>query len=221
MNTLALAKKLLVFLSQKEDLETQKVLKTLSMSQKKRVIQTHETIKAYKKPEFKTPTPVSEDSMAKAQEAPKAKDTPIPSNIYSRLVHKIKKACPELRIKESFTLTKAQIPDCDVILLCAQSIPEVYQSLMKAIDKQLALTESCILDATLIDDLCIKNFKLILADPELKKAQYLMKQIKLSHDLKTHYLGSSKFIFLDGPSELVSNIPKKQVLWQTIKTILS
>lgn len=216
-----LAQKLLIFLKQKEDFETLKVLKQLTKVQKSQVKtytkdSTQRAIPSH--PSFQSqvataplPEPMKEAKVEIKQET---------VSIYARLVDKVKKACPELRIKEHFDIKQAGIPDCDVVLLSGSSIAEVYQSLAKAIDKQLALTEIIKMESALMSDLLTRNFKLILAAPVVKQIPGFMTQVKLTGKNKA-YLGSSPLVFLEEAESLATNIPLKQALWQTIKTLLS
>jgi hypothetical protein len=215
-----LANKLLQFLKQKEDFETQSVLKTLSHVKKSLHELKSVTPQApLAKPSFAKAAPPLETKHVAVKEVVKEAVIERPS-IYARLVDKVKKACPELKIKEHFEIKKAGIPDCDVVLLSGKLVPDVYQSLAKAIDKQLALTEIVMMESALMPDLLSKSYKLILASPSVKQMPGFMTQIKLTGKNKA-YLGSSPLVFLDDPEALQANISLKQALWQTIKTQIS
>lgn len=216
-----LASLLLKFIKQTEDFETHKVLKNFTHSRL-----AHEPKKA-KEPVLKTQAPYipthTASSQKQPQESPKETKSEIKVetiSIYARLADKVKKACPELRIKEHFDIKQAGIPDCDVVLLSGSSIADVYQSLAKAIDKQLALTEIIKMETALMSDLLTKSFKLILAAPQVKQIPGFMTQVKLTGKNKA-YLGSSPLVFLEDADSLSQNIPLKQALWQTIKTFLT
>lgn len=221
MSIKILARKLLTFLHQNEDYETEVVLKTLAKKPHqffKNDVKESLPIKDFKSPSPKVNPPVI---TAPKQEQAASNHTPIPQlSIYDKLAAKIKKACPELHIKEKSDLIKnVGIPDCDVIILTDAVIPEVYQSLAKAIDKQLALTETVFLNSNFMQDLLTKSYKLILAPPHAKHIPSFMEHVKVTGKKET-YIGASPLLFLEDPVTLSTNISKKQVLWQTIKTLV-
>jgi hypothetical protein len=221
-STRRVASALLNFLKQEEDLETIHVLKRLDRSQ---LLQP--TPKTHL--EIATPQPIIKKTVQaqasiKAETSANATSQEIkqnPISIYARLAEKVKKACPELRIKDHFDIKKAGIPDCDVVFLGSKILPDVYGSLVKAIDKQLALTETVVMDQDLISDLLIKHYKLILVPESLKSMKALMSHVKFQPDLISGHIGSSPIIILESPEALSQNIAKKQALWQKIKTILA
>lgn len=220
MKAKILARKLLGFLNQKEDFETLIVLKKLddipSFLNNKN--------SSYSPPlkEIKPITPIMPSpSLSPKQESPCVKASIIPKlSIYNLLSDKVKKACPELRIKEDIHLKNGGIPDCDVVILTDPQIPEVYQSLAKAIDKQIALTETVSFNSNFMSDLLTKSYKLALVSPEAKNIPSFMEHVKVTGK-KQAYIGSTPIIFLDDPTTLSTSLSHKQILWQSIKTLLS
>lgn len=221
MSTKILAKKLLNFLNQKEDFETLAVLKKLTkthgLSQKKDAIKTSlsKDFKLSLNPKDTTSIPEQKQD---SQGSKKAQVSRL--SIYDKLAEKVKKACPELRIKQHVEIKNAGIPDCDVVVLTDAKVPEVYQSLAKAIDKQLALTETIFLDSSFMGDLLTKSYKLVLASPHAKNMTSFMQHVKITGK-KQAYIGSSPLLFLEEPSTLSTSVSHKQALWQSIKTILT
>jgi hypothetical protein len=218
----SLAKALLKFIHQKDDLETLACLKNF---QKQKLPKKATTIA---RPIVKTSL-LKEEISYKAQNeklpveqkqaiAPKQEKAPVKFDLYQKLKDKVKKACPELTIREHVEIKTIEIPDCDVLLLAQKTIPDVYQGLMKAIDKQLGVTESILMDVSLINDLTQRHFKLILAPPFLTKWPSFMKQVRQSGK-KNYFLGSSNLIFIEDAEILSSNIQLKSSLWNQIKTL--
>lgn len=221
MITKILAKKLLNFLNQKEDFETLAVLKKLTKTHGHS--QKQDARKASSSKDFKLSLNSKDTTSLPEQKqdshSPK-KDQVSRLSIYDRLAEKVKKACPELRIKQHIEIKNAGIPDCDVIVLTDAKVPEVYQSLAKAIDKQLALTETIFLDSSFMGDLLTKSYKLVLASPHAKNMTSFMQHVKITGK-KQAYIGSSPLLFLEEPNTLSTSVSHKQALWQSIKTILT
>lgn len=217
-----LAASLICFLKQNQDFETKAVLKTLRLEPKTQLRSIPSSPVASPVIAARVIEPVKKDipPLPSVQKAKEEMKFDAEQALYQKLMPRIKKACPELRIKPLKGLSKASLPDCDVILLSESLIPDVYQSLIKAIDKQLALTEAVFLEPSLMEEFLIKNFRLILAPPFTKKLKYFQSFIKKSADLQTNYLGSTEVIFLDEPDVLMQ-LSKKQVLWQQIKSRLA
>lgn len=216
-----LAKKLLIFLKQKEDFETAKILKTFCHDSKPKATRVKTESHAMMAKPISAKLPKAPEIQVHEQATSSPKPAPQPSaSIFTKLKDKVKKACPELRIKELVEIKKGGIPDCDVILLTDTQVAEVYQSLAKAIDKQLALTETVLLDSQFMGDLLTKSYKLVLVSPHARNSSSFMQHVKMTGKKQT-FIGSSPLIFLEEPSVLSTNIQKKQELWQTIKTHLS
>lgn len=217
-----LAKTLLKFIHQKDDLETLACLKTFQkQKQTKKSTQTVKPLASrpllreeipYKAHVQKSPVEQQPSS------PPKQEIAPVKFDLYQKLKDKVKKACPELTLREHVEIKTIEIPDCDVLLLAQKTIPEVYQGLMKAIDKQLGVTESILMDVSLINELTQRHFKLILAPPFLTKWPSFMKQVRQSGK-KNYFLGSSNLIFIEDAETLSSNIQLKSSLWNQIKTL--
>lgn len=221
MSIKIVARNLLNFLHQNEDFETQLVLKTLA--QPPAQVFKNQVKSAIPTQGFTPPILHSAAIPAPAEKKQATKIAPsiAPSlSIYDKLAEKVKKACPELHIKEHFhSAQNLSIPDCDVIILAQATIPQVYQALAKAIDKQLALTETVLLESNFMQDLLTKSYKLILAVPEAKHIPSFMQHVKVTGK-KDMYIGASPLIFLEDPVTLSTNISNKQTLWQTIKALI-
>jgi hypothetical protein len=221
MSTKILAKRLLDFLNQKEDFETQAVLKKLSCVKTSTLKHEHSDLETPKDFKLSKPPVTQAANTSLKEQAPLAVKPQVAKlSIYDKLSEKVKKSCPELRIKEHANFKKAGIPDCDVIVLTDQTVPDVYQALAKAVDKQLALTEVIFLDSSLMADLLTKTYKLALVSPHAKNVSSFMQHVKITGK-KQAYIGSTPLIFLDEPSSLSTNVTNKQRLWQSIKILLS
>lgn len=221
MNVNLIAKKLLAFLHQKEDFETQKILSQLSNCDKKS--SSHSELPVLSKPRPHLHN-ISKESVTTQHVKQDNTETTKPIShslsIYDKLIDKVQKACPELRIKKHIDIKQAGIPDCDVVLFTDTHIPEVYQSLAKAIDKQLALTETVLLDSKFMGDLLTRSYKLALVSPHAKSIPSFMQHVKFTGK-KQAYIGSTPLIFLDDPQTLSTSVTQKQLLWQSIKTFLA
>lgn len=217
-----LAQALLNFIHQKDDLETLACLKTLQ--KEKPIKKTTPIPSAFSdKPLIKdAPIFKTDIKTATIHQKPlppqKIEKEAAKFDLYQKLKDKVKKGCPELTIREQLEFKPIEIPECDVLLLAQKQIPDVYQGLMKAIDKQLGIAEIVCMDISLINTLTARHFKLILAPPFLTKWPSFMKQIRQSGK-KNYFLGSSTLIFIDDAEALSNNIQLKSSLWNQIKAL--
>jgi hypothetical protein len=209
-----------LFLSQKEDRETVLVKKTLKSepflkdlpSPKK---STQKAPPLQVKAQEKAPEIIS-----KEEQAPKI--VPLQSvSLFSRLSNKVKKGCPDLRIKESLDIKPATIPDCDILFLTNAILEDVYQSLVKAVDSHFGVIETVTFENGLINDLNIRHFKLILAAPSVKTIKSFTNLVKFLPLKQQGFIGSSPVLFLETAQNLNQNPSNKHLLWQKIKTILA
>jgi hypothetical protein len=216
-----LAQDLLKFIHQSDDLENIAVLKHVIKSKTAEVKTPTAILPKKVQAPLKPQASVDSKTLPDLNKSPQKQEVKtIKFDLYQKLVDKVKKACPELNLRQSVEIQQVQIPDCDVLLLCQKNIPEVYQGLIKAIDKQLGLAETILMDVSLIPDLTQRHFKLILAPPFLTKWPSFMKQVRQTGK-KSHFLGSSQLIFLDDEKELASDIKLKSSLWNQIKTLFA
>jgi len=217
--TASIAQALLSFLKQTNDVETLAVLKHLDQH-KPRLKK--EPKKIALSPLLPPLQPVRIVAPEPFQEPPATQKGVAPSfGIFERLHEKVKKACPELSIKTHLEELPLSVPDCDVLLLCQKTIPDVYSALLKAIDAKLGFAESLLMDNSLIPALLNRSFKALLVPPFLQKWSSFMQHIRKIAPKKQAYFGSSPVIFLEEAS-LLSNDPNlKGALWQTLKTLLA
>jgi hypothetical protein len=209
-----------LFLSQKEDRETVLVKKTLKTEPFLK------DLPSPKKSTQKAPL-IQVKAQEKApeiilKEEPAAKIVPPQSvSLFSRLSNKVKKGCPDLRLKEALDIKPATIPDCDILFLTNAILEDVYQSLVKAVDSHFGVIETVIFENGLIDDLNIRNFKLILAAPSVRTIKSFTNLVKFSQGKQQGFIGSSPVLFLETAQNLNQNPSNKHLLWQKIKTILA
>lgn len=211
-----LARQLLKFLNQKEDRESA-IVRALFISSSPSLC------KKIEKTDLPTLT-LKKEAIGKkveslTQEQPSA--PPEKLSIYTQLSEKIKKSCPDLRIKDSPSLSTQGVPDCDVLFLTLKKpLPAVYQALISAIDKQLALTEAVGFDLALMGELKNRHFKAVLITPELKAWPLFKEHLKKDPLTGKTLLGSSVTLSLEDPEVLNSQPTTKQVLWKTLKSLL-
>jgi len=216
-----LAQDLLKFIQQSDDLENIAALKHFIKNKASNFKAPAAVFPKKRQAPYKPQAVVEHKPIPEANKTPQKQELKaVKFDLYQKLVDKVKKACPELNLRQSVEIKQVQIPDCDVLLLCQKNIPEVYQGLIKAIDKQLGLAETILMDVSLIPDLTQRHFKLILAPPFLTKWPSFMKQVRQTGK-KSHFLGSSQLIFLDDEKELASDIKLKSSLWNQIKTLFA
>ncbi len=221
LNKHTLAQNLLNFLSQKEDFETQIVLKRLSQTKSYPKTQ-HLVLQTGSTPIIAPHQPLQ---LVRNQEPiTQTKQPPSPSypseSIYKRMVEKIKKSCPELKIKPPLEHTSSSLPEAKVLFLNQNSMPQLYQALAEAIDKQLGVTEIVMIDHIVIKELLTKPYELILIPKTLKQSPYFKENLKSTAHPPYYRLGPSAVILIDDPDTLQNPSNKKQ-LWQMIKTLLA